>query len=233
MVPITVGSADVGEDSPDLGHAFKEYDALIARMSRLQPQVMKFNAAAQEIRRAFERHTHQLANLEILSPQLAAFCGKLDGLFARIALTFHCCESQPPTEHVSEETASRVERLMKDFIIPHAMRFYLEIAGETGTMASARSIAGYILAKRVDRLTFGILTRDCWPCRGRSRDEVVHMLEPLEMFGWLIPDDPIVPRAWTVRPDVHEKFADQASQERERRETVRTIIQHGRSAKEQ
>jgi len=80
------------------------------------------------------------------------------------------------------------------------MRFYLEIAGETGTMASARNIAGYILSKKAERLTFGILTRDCWPCRGRSRDEVIHMLEPLEMFGWLIPDDPIVPRAWTVRP---------------------------------
>jgi hypothetical protein len=112
------------------------------------------------------------------------------------------------------------------------MRFYLEIAGETGTMASARNIAGYILSKKAERLTFGILTRDCWPCRGRNRDEVIHMLEPLEMFGWLSPDDPIVPRAWTVRPEVHDKFAEQASQERERRETVRTALQQATGAKE-
>jgi hypothetical protein len=219
--------------SPDHGHSFREYDGLIARLAGLQPQVIKFDGDAQEIRRAFERHTHELSNLEVLSPQLAAFCGKLDGLFARLALTFHCCESQPPPEHVSEETARRVDRLMREFIIPHAMRFYLEIAGETGTMASARSIAGYILAKKVDHLTFGILSRDCWPCRKRSRADVIQMLEPLEMFGWLTPDDPIVPRAWTVRPEVHEKFAEQASQERERRESVRTTLQQAISAKEQ
>ena len=232
LIPITVGSAGVGEDSPDLGHSFKEYDALIARLAVLKPQVIKFNAAAQEVRRAFERHTHELAHLEILSPQLAAFCGKLDGLFARLALIFHCCESQPPSDHVSEEIALRVDRLMKEFIIPHAMRFYLEIAGETGTMASARNIAGYILSKNVERLTFGILTRDCWPCRRRSRDEVMRMLEPLEMFGWLTPDDPILPRAWTVRPKVHEQFAEQAAQERQRREAVRTTLQQATGAKE-
>jgi hypothetical protein len=232
LVPITVGSANVGEDSPDLGHSFKEYDALIARLAVLKPQVIKFNAAAQEVRRAFERHTHELAHLEILSPQLAAFCGKLDGLFARLALIFHCCESQPPSEHVSEETALRVDRLMKEFIIPHAMRFYLEIAGETGTMASARNIAGYILSKKVERLTFGILTRDCWPCRKQTRDEVMRMLEPLEMFGWLTPDDPILPRAWTVRPEVHKQFAERAAQEKQRREAVKTTLQQATGEKE-
>jgi hypothetical protein len=232
LIPITVGSAGVGEDSPDHGHSFREYDGLIARLADLKPTVIKFDGAAQEVRRAFERHTHELSNLEILSPQLAAFCGKLDGLFARLALIFHFCKSQPPAEHVSEETALRVDRLMKEFIIPHAMRFYLEIAGETGTMASARNIAGYVLSKNVERLTFGILTRDCWPCRGRSRDEVIRMLEPLEMFGWLTPDDPILPRAWTVRPEVHQQFADHAAQERQRREAVRTTLHRSTGAKE-
>jgi hypothetical protein len=224
LIPITVGSAGVGEDSPDHGHSFREYDGLIARLADLKPTVIKFDGTAQEVRRAFELHTHELSNLEILSPQLAAFCGKLDGLFARLALTFHCCEAQPPAEHVSEETALRVERLMREFIIPHAMRFYLEIAGETGTMADARSIAGYILAKKVDRLTFGILAGNCYCCRKRSRHDVMQMLEPLEVFGWIVPDDPVVPRAWAINPEVHVRFAGQAVRERERRATVRNTI---------
>jgi hypothetical protein len=231
LIPITVGSAGVGEDSPNHGHSFREYDGLVARLASLEPQVIKFNTAAQEVRRAFERHSHELSNLEVQNPQLAAFCGKLDGLFARLALTFHCCESQRPAERVSEETALRVETLMKEFIIPQAMRFYLEIAGETGTMANARNIAGYILAKRVDRLTFGILARDCHCCRRRTRHDVLQMLEPLEMFGWIIPDDPIVPRAWTVTPEVHERFAERA--ERERRHLSRTPAPSSRSAKAQ
>ena len=92
-------------------------------------------------------------------------------------------------------------------------------------MASARSIAGYILAKKVERITFGILTRDCWPCRGRSRDEVIRMLEPLEMFGWLQREGPpLLPKAWLVDPRVHEMFAERAEQEKERRQQVRSLL---------
>ena len=100
---------------------------------------------------------------------------------------------------------------MKEFIIPHAMRFYLDIAGETGTMASARTIAGWILAKEINRLTFGDLTTNVRCCRGKTRDDVLRMLEPLEMLGWITPDDLITPRAWTVNSQVHPRFADRAS----------------------
>ena len=162
--------------------------------------------------------------MEILSHQLAAFCGKLDGLFARLALTFHCCESQPPADAISEDTARRVERLMPDFIIPHARRFYLDVVGETSTMADARNIAGFILSKTVERVTIGRLTRDCWPCRKRSRDEVIRMLEPLELFGWLTRDDIICPRAWTVNPAVHNVFAKKAAEERDRRARLRDLM---------
>ena len=49
-------------------------------------------------------------------------------------------------------------------------------------------------------------------------------IKPLEMFGWLKPDDPIMPRAWQVDPRVHEKFAERAERERERRERVRKLV---------
>ena len=160
-----------------------------------------------------------LVKLEAISPQFAAFCGKLDGLFARLALIFHCCESVDLKSaleatnipaRISEDTTHRVDRLLRKFIVPHALHFYLDLGGETTVMADARSIAGYILAHKVERLTFGALTTNCRPCHGRARDEVRRMLEPLEMFGWLKPDNPVVPRAWSVQPQVHEIFARKA-----------------------
>ena len=61
-------------------------------------------------------------------------------------------------------------------------------------------------------------------CRGKTRDDVRRLLEPLEMFGWIIPDDLNQPRAWEVNPLVHERFAERAEQERTRRERIREII---------
>ena len=233
LLPISVGSAEVGEDAPDTGDFYKNYEALVVRLTQLPETVVTFQAGAQTIRRQFERYAHELVRLEALSPQFSAFCGKLDGLFARLALIFHCCDSinlkilveaQTIPEHIPEATAERVQQLMCAFIIPHAMRFYLEVAGETAAMADAKSIAGYILAKKVNRLTFGILTRDCRACRGKTREEVIRMLEPLEIFGWLEPDDLFRPRAWVVNSTVHEMFAERAEQERERRNKIRDLL---------
>jgi hypothetical protein len=166
-------------------------------------------------------------DLEALSPQLAAFCGKLDGLFARLTLTLHCCDSQPPADQINADVARRVTRLMRETIIPHALRFYLD--SETGILADARSIAGWILGKKVARLTFGDLTTSVRVCRGKSRDEVCRMLEPLEMFNWITPDDLNNPRAWTVSPQVHERFAERAEQERDRRERIRVLLKEASS----
>ncbi len=128
-------------------------------------------------------------------------------------------------ERITEDTAKRVVRLVREFIIPHALHFYLEIAEESTTMSHARSIAGYILAQKIKRITFGDLTTNCRPCRKKSREKVIEMIEPLEMFGWLQREGPpLLPKAWLVDLRVHEMFANLAEKERARREHVRTLI---------
>ena len=195
-----------------------------------------FDAEAQETRRNFERYTNQLTRLEAISPQFAAFAGKLDGIFARLALTFHCCGSvdlrltQEATripERITKDTAEQVARLMREFIIPQALHFYLDVAGETTILADARAIAGYILAHQVERVTYGSLTTNCRrPCRGKAREDVMRMLEPLEMFGWLHREDNApIPKAWQVDPKVHEAFASKAAEEQQRRAQVRELLQ--------
>jgi hypothetical protein len=222
LIPISIGPAGAGEDTPDVRHVFRDYSDLVHRLAELPAQNIVFNAEAQELRRSFERYAQDLVDLEALSPQLAAFCGKLDGLFARLALILHCCDSQPPADQINADVARRVTQLMRATIIPHALRFYLD--SETGILADARLIAGWILGKKVARLTFGDLTTSVRVCRGKGRDEVCRMLEPLEMFNWITPDDLNHPRAWTVNPQVHERFADLAQQERDRRRRIGDLL---------
>ena len=255
LIPVHLEPAQVGEDQAGGTGAFADYDALVQRLTKL-PEIggasdhdpfdfnkagterhAIFDASAQQIRRDFERYTNELTRLEAISPQFAAFAGKLDGMFARLALTFHCCENidlgltheaTRIPERITKNTAERVTRLMQEFIIPHALHFYLDLTGETTLLADARAIAGYILARRVERVTYGSLTTNCRrPCRGKARDEVIRMLEPLEMFGWLRREDRLpIPRAWIVNPNVHEVFEAKAKQERERRAQVRQLLQH-------
>ena len=71
--------------------------------------------------------------------------------------------------------------------------------------------AGWILGEKVERMTFGDLTTGVRLCRGKGRDDVCRMLEPLEMFNWITPDDLNNPRAWTVNPQVHERFGRAAT----------------------
>ena len=95
LVPITVGSADIGEDSPDLGRSFQEYSALIARLSGLQPQVIKFHAAAQEVRRAFERKNLELrVKLDLSTFDVAL--GSFVGIGGAFYVTGDICEELVP-----------------------------------------------------------------------------------------------------------------------------------------
>ena len=125
---------------------------------------------------------------------------------------------------ITVEVAQRTDRLLRAFVIPQTLTLYFGIAGDTGRLADARSVAGWILAKRITRITFGDLTTNVRACRGKRRDEVRGMLEPLEMFNWLIPDDSNFPRSWEVNPQVHERFAGRAEQERSRRESIVELI---------
>ena len=49
------------------------------------------------------------------------------------------------------------------------------------------------------------------------------------MFNWITPNDLNHPRAWTVNLQVHERFADQAEQERGRRKRIGDLLKEAHS----
>lgn len=171
------------------------------------------------------------------SPHMKAWLGKWDGLFGRLAITYHVIEcaseyKHPSSRRISTETAKMVERLMCGYLLHHAIHFYSEILDANDRQEHVRQLGRLILAKRIERLT----KRDImlyWKASARMEWwQVRAVVDVLCTMAWLEPDTEAIdtdgkPRAWFVNPEVHQMFEGHAERERDRRqaasETLREI----------
>ena len=99
----------------------------------------------------------------------------------------------------------------------------------TAQTGHARWIAGYMLARKMDRITSRDVTRAYGALRPpEARAELDAVMAGLANVGWLDPELPSHPlrpvSAWTVNPAVHIAFKDKAEREREVREKAREAI---------
>ena len=82
-------------------------------------------------------------------------------------------------------------------------------------------IAGYILARKLERITNRDVQRGSKGMRSLKQRDVEGLFEQLDAFGWLtrVPGPrPSYPHHWVVNPAVHQKFAKRAEAEKKRRE---------------
>ena len=89
------------------------------------------------------------------------------------------------------------------------------------TTTCCRDIAGYILARKLERITNRDVQRGSKGMRSLKQREVEGLFEQLDAFGWLtrVPGPrPSYPHHWVVNPAVHQKFAERAEAEKKRRE---------------
>jgi len=160
---------------------------------------------------------------------------KWEALFARLLLTVHLIEIAPIARsiscnlagacEISRSTARKVERLMLDYLLPNAMRFYAELCGRDEHVQHACWIADHILAHGLSVLK----ARDMGRAYNALRDrrDLDRAMGYLEMAGWIVPmakrpGQPVT--QWWVDPRVHQVFARRAEQERVRRsQEVRRI----------
>jgi hypothetical protein len=108
---------------------------------------------------------------------------------------------------VKEITALNVQRLVMDFIIPHAVEFYCSTEAATNGDRLAQ-LASWILTNAKERFVTSDLTSNIASFRGLTLYEVNERVSPLIAAGWLKPDgkEPYC-HAWKVDPDVFVQFA--------------------------
>lgn len=189
----------------------------------------RFDDEAQLIMDDHRRYIHTLTAYETYSPRLAAWCGKLMAQTTRIALILHHIKHGGPhaPRRVTAQTTVEAIRLVKEFFIPHAIRFFVEVLDETVTDELARAAANLILHKRYDRIQNRDLSIQSSPLRKLDFPKRRAAMEILEAYGWVKPEDPNDPfcKTWVINPEVHVRFASRARLESDQRGARNELIQ--------
>lgn len=235
FIPVVLRPATLGRDAP-VGTAVASYEVLIEELTRLrasrsgnlgQPEPIKFSPEASAIREGLEAENCELIlAIETVSPKLASHLGKHDGIFARLALLWHCIEhvgvAVPPL--ISGDVAERVARFMRDFLRPSAIAFYAGLLGMSAGHEDLMALASVIVSGQLTEVGARDVQRSAHSLRHVTADDARRLCEKLEAFGWL---DPTEPRAksnsprWRVVPAVHTLFAERGLMEAERRSRAR------------
>jgi hypothetical protein len=230
MSPIMLRPAVEGHDEEE-SPTVMEYANLISRLHHLaEATSLRFDDRAQAYRQELEGRHLRLMSCETIHRKLAAHIGKYNGIFARLCIIWHCVEnagwdSLPPT--ICEDTARRAGAFLHRFLLPHAIAFYTGVLGLSNDHDAIAAIAGYILAHKLERITNRDVKRGDRTMRRLTTPEIDTTFEQLEAFGWInraIGPRPSGPLHWTVNPAVHERFAQRAKAEADRRKRDREMI---------
>jgi len=126
----------------------------------------------------------------------------------------------------AEDVARRAEKLLHDFLFPHALVFYREMLGLSEDHDTLTDVAGYILARGLSELTSRDIARGSRSMRRLKKGDVGAVFEQLEALGWLTRSSgryADTPR-WLVNPSCHQLFREKAAAEAKRRDEMREFI---------
>lgn len=236
LFPIVLRPARLGLDMPTPAVA-AEYDALVERLHNLRKPMrgswsevpVRFDAEAQAVwQDVTTRNFEMVEAWESVNKKIAAHIGKLDGLFARLCLVWHCIESTGPRPDsvLSGDTAQRVADFMREFLFPHALAFYTDVLGLSDRQDALLATAGWILSHKPASVTIRDVRRGDRVMRALDNREADAVLEQLDAFRWLDPV-PTVRRdskEWRVNAGVFAMFEERADEEVERRLAARETI---------
>lgn len=232
---------DGADRSPNYDIIQKYHDT-INHLVKMEPEPhRKVVRLTPEAHQYFQLVSTTAENVMLLPDTSAAFKGHLakwPGFFSRLLLTYHMTEAaaqswkQPP-EYVEEQTAAQVARLMIDFLLPNAARFYVELVGNKDHLAHARWIAGHILANNFKRIASRDIYRAYREFRsemeGADHEGINRATAGLVIAGWVKPlgdNKRGYYTKWEVNPAVYSIFADKAKVEKQRREVIKIKIQN-------
>jgi len=194
LCPIVLRPGRLGRDEPQ-PDVVVQYEALVEALVRIEapgllPDLvaapLRFDDGAQKIRRELEQRHLDLMTAESVNRKLAAHIGKYDGLFARLCIVWHCIENpERVPRQIPESTARRVAEFLHRFLFPHAVSFYAGILGLSDDNDRLTSVAGYILAHKLDVVTNRDVQRGDRTMRGLDRQSIQRVFEQLDALGWV------------------------------------------------
>lgn len=199
------------------------------------PDPVNLSPEANEIRLEVTRYAFKLIEAKLVSTGLCSWLSKWEGLFARLALTYHAIECAELSVHpqscdVSERSAGRVRNLILDYLLPHAIAFYINIQGG-GTMGHAvRKIAELCLTRETNDIATRDISTGWIGWRHYKPWEQEQALNILIEQGWIMPHPKArrsskgFPTRYLVNPQCKVLQADRVIDELERRKIAAEAI---------
>lgn len=239
FIYVVPGPQTDGRDRQPDRQASRRYEALFPALASMRPASSRFGVPAGSIVLHADAHAHReainllakgMAGMPDTSPRLRAAFGKWPGLFARLALIYHLIDladaqsdgvEGPVIQVLPAVTAARAAAFIRDIVLPHLLRAdaVMFLTAQTG---HARWIAGFILARRLERVTVRDVVRSYRALEApEQRRELHEVMESLVAMAWLraevTSNSAKAATAWEVNPQVHVTFASMGQSERERR----------------
>jgi hypothetical protein len=224
--PIILRGAVMGRDEQS---SQDRYDDLVTQLHTKLPDFfneMQFDDDALEIRKNLEQDHINLVDgyMAVNNRKLASHLGKYNGTFARLSLLWHCIENvnERWPSNISAKTAQRAADFLHKFMLPHARAFYVGVMGNSDIHDRLLSVAGYILARGLERITNRDVQRGDNTMRGLNPREIENVFSHLDACNWIskVQGKRFNEVHWIVNPEVHRRFATRAKEEAERRATV-------------
>jgi hypothetical protein len=218
FVPVMMRRASYPQEV-DSEEAPERYNELISYLLSMRPHNFLMDEGGRAAADEFHRYIFELENTDGLGKNFCSFAGKLTGLLGALSLVLHLADNprEADTEPVSERTVRAAIRILREFVIPHALVFY-QSATDKGNWEDLRTIASFLLTSDRDRLTPSDFTSKIRPLKGVGLWELGQRLSPLVAGGWLEEERSGAQiKAWNVRPGVREFFSQRRDRELERK----------------
>jgi len=225
FIPVILAAPAFPQDAPS---ADREFRLLVRRLLTQEPLKLAMDEAALNEMEALRHHLHDLEQASAgLADGFPAFVGKLTGYAGSLALILGAAESTK----VTAEIVQRVARIVREFILPHALEFY-----RGGDQASPgdriQRLASWVLTNGKRRLVASDFTSNVADCRALGLWDLNQRVSPLVAGGWLSPEEKgPVSRAWTVNEQVFALFSDRAEEEDRRKARLAELMNSRRSGR--
>ncbi len=235
FLPVMMRKAERSAEVPDSEPA-EAYRALVRYLLDVRPCRLVMDDAALEVASRFQGWTYDMMSVEALGESFISFLGKLNGLHGSLMLLLHMLADPKdgPCAPVSAATATAAARILREFVVPHALALYQTSADGTD-WEYLRALASYVLTSAKDRFTVSDFTSGVHSLRGLGVWEVGQKVSPLVAGGWLIEEDNRgVVKAWGVVPGLRALLAERRDAEAARKAEVmkayRDLSRGGRAA---
>jgi hypothetical protein len=227
------------EDTQEDVAARNAYEEAIANIwARVPGDGMKcavsLSPEADAVRRDFTRWVDRVSNAEGLPAMLTGHLSKWAGLWPRLCLTYHSLGTAlggqwPSDMPISGVTARRVTALMKQYLLPQALRFYTDTTSNSDlTYSIAQRAASMILAKGMIRLANRDMMNAVLAWKNATPFQQQAVISMLRGAGWLLGADTKrstgAETAWAVNPRVHVLYGERAAIEKAKRQQGAEIM---------